>query len=514
MSLDTRYIGLDSGLAQYVPPPASGGLTSVGLAMPAPFVVTGSPLTADGTIGVAALPQSASSVWAAPPGGGVPVFRILDPVDIPALDAAKVTSGVFTTARLGNGAPSAGTFLRGDSQWAAVPGAVPGGAPSQVQYNAAGAFGGSAAFTFNAPTGQLALATSNTGNAMTVSALGLTTTGLAVTRSAGTAAAIMATGPAQTGTSLLTVSVTTPGALLDAALGYTGAYGDAAVAGITRTPSLIGVLAAAQIGDTNTVQTPLVIGHDTTAFASIASGYGVGTAFRLRTATTSPIAGQHYVSWLDPADGATSSQHTWTTVHAGGPLTERLRLLSDGELRIGTSVVYVGLRPAASGTPTFTLPGAAGTNGQVLTTDGAGGLSWTTGYVDPLSINGDLLVRSGGVTTRLAIGTNGQHLVVATGVPTWQTPTAGYVDPLTTAGDLLYFDASTTRLAIGSLGQFLRVSATGRPAWQTVSLYTDPLADDDTSGDRHERYGTDRRCRSSDMADRRCRICRSAHDGG
>ena len=46
------------------------------------------------------------------------------------------------------GTPSSSTYLRGDGAWAAVA-ASPGGSTTQVQYNNAGAFAGSANFTFD-----------------------------------------------------------------------------------------------------------------------------------------------------------------------------------------------------------------------------------------------------------------------------------------------------------------------------------------------------------------------------
>lgn len=51
-----------------------------------------------------------------------------------------------------------------------------------------------------------------------------------------------------------------------------------------------------------------------------------------------------------------------------------------GALRLnGSSSGYVALAPAAAaGSTTYTLPSADGTNGQVLSTDGSGTLSWAT----------------------------------------------------------------------------------------------------------------------------------------
>ena len=62
-----------------------------------------------------------------------------------------------------------------------------------------------------------------------------------------------------------------------------------------------------------------------------------------------------------------------------------------------------------------------GNTGQVLTVvdNTTGVINWLTPYQDPLTTNGDLLIRSGGATTRLAAGTNGQILEIVSGVPAW-----------------------------------------------------------------------------------------------
>jgi hypothetical protein len=53
-----------------------------------------------------------------------------------------------------------------------------------------------------------------------------------------------------------------------------------------------------------------------------------------------------------------------------------------------------------------------------------GGWSAISSYVDPLSVNGDVLIRSAGATARLPIGSSGQVLTVSGGLPSWQTPAA------------------------------------------------------------------------------------------
>ena len=157
--------------------------------------------------------------------------------------------------------------------------------------------------------------------------------------------------------------------------------------------------------------------------------------------------------------------------------------------------------------------------------NGSGG-----GYTDPLTDNGDIVIRSGGFTTRLPIGTAGQVLTVQSGGPAWQdlsngtvtsvgitsgsgdlvvtgspittsgtiglelsntgvTPGTytsvnievdekgrvvdisngagnGYLDPLTNNGDLVYrVGGVTANLPVGTNGQVLTVSS-GLPSWQ------------------------------------------------
>lgn len=99
----------------------SGTVTSVALALPNIFSVSGSPVTTSGTLTGALVSQSANTVFAAPNGSaGTPSFRALVAVDIPNLDAAKITSGTFTAARLGSGTANANTLLHGDLSWGAV----------------------------------------------------------------------------------------------------------------------------------------------------------------------------------------------------------------------------------------------------------------------------------------------------------------------------------------------------------------------------------------------------------
>lgn len=113
--------------------PAGGGtggtgtVTSVGLFMPSIFNVTGSPITNTGTLTAALAVQNGNSIFAAPNGGtGLPTFRAMVSADIPALDAGKITTGVFPVSRLGTN-PTNTTFLRGDGTFATPAGGGTGG---------------------------------------------------------------------------------------------------------------------------------------------------------------------------------------------------------------------------------------------------------------------------------------------------------------------------------------------------------------------------------------------------
>lgn len=91
---------------------------SVGLTMPAEFVVANSPVTTSGTIGVTKATETANTVWAGPTTGSPaqPTFRALVAADVPTLNqnttgtAANVT-GIVAIANGGTNATSASVAL-------------------------------------------------------------------------------------------------------------------------------------------------------------------------------------------------------------------------------------------------------------------------------------------------------------------------------------------------------------------------------------------------------------------
>ena len=86
---------------------------------------------------------------------------------------------------------------------------------------------------------------------------------------------------------------------------------------------------------------------------------------------------------------------------------------------------------------------------------------------NPMTTGGDIVFwGNAGAALRLAKGSNGQVLTLASGLPSWATP---YSNPMTTSGDILYGGASgvATRLAKGTDGQYLTL-VSGLPAWAAL----------------------------------------------
>src|SRR6516164_10021215 len=85
----------------------SGSVTSVALAMPAEFSVSGSPITTAGTITATKANQNANLVYAGPTSGGAaaPTFRALVTADLPAGTGTVTHTGALTANELivGNG---------------------------------------------------------------------------------------------------------------------------------------------------------------------------------------------------------------------------------------------------------------------------------------------------------------------------------------------------------------------------------------------------------------------------
>lgn len=99
-----------------------GSVTSVNQSVPAWLSVSGGG-TGDVTLAITAKSsQTENEVLATPDGSsGAVSLRALVSGDIPSLSASKITSGTFSTARLGTGTAASGKYLDGTGAWTTLP---------------------------------------------------------------------------------------------------------------------------------------------------------------------------------------------------------------------------------------------------------------------------------------------------------------------------------------------------------------------------------------------------------
>ena len=69
-----------------------------------------------------------------------------------------------------------------------------------------------------------------------------------------------------------------------------------------------------------------------------------------------------------------------------------------------------------------------GSSNQMLVSDGDGTMTWKGSGLSATSATGDIIYRnSSGELARLAVGSSGQVLTVASGVPAWETDVESYL---------------------------------------------------------------------------------------
>ncbi len=344
---------------EFIAAGGSGTVTSVALAMPSIFTVSGSPVTAAGTLTASLATQAANLVFAGPAAGGAatPTFRSLVAADIPNLDAGKITTGQLAAARGGTGLDTSGSaaggllYLSGIGTWAVRA----AGSDTEVLTLAGGVP------TWAAPTvGTVTSVGLSLPAELTVSGSPVTSTGTLAATWANQSANEVFAGPASGAATTpgfralvaddipsLAASKITTGQLA-AARGGTGLDTSGSAAGGILYLSALGTWSVLSIGTSGQVLT------ESGGFPSWAAAGGGSAAWessggQWRAVPADVTAGDYFYYDSSVADGASAIGHVFDTINAlstsGAKIAsfqtnsvEKSYIDKGGGYRIGTTI--------------------------------------------------------------------------------------------------------------------------------------------------------------------------------
>lgn len=188
--------------------------------------------------------------------------------------------------------------------------------------------------------------------------------------------------------------------------------------------------------------------------------YGTGTAYAFSAAgTTGQVltsAGAGAPTWTTPTTGTVTSVTASSPLASSGGATPNLTLGTVPVANGGTNATATPTAGAiAYGTGTAYAFSAAGTTGQVLTSNGAGAPTWAA-------------AASGTVTSVAQSFTGG--LISVAGSPITSSGTLA-LTVAGTSGGVPYFSSGTSwaSTAAGTTGQFLKSNGSGAPTWADVT---------------------------------------------
>lgn len=459
----------------------SGTVSSVGLSLPGSvFSISGSPVTATGTLTGSFATQSANTVFAGPTSGGAvaPTFRGMVTADLPIVSLDKGGTAANLSGASANGVfflNNAGTAFSNTSVGTAGQALISNGSGSNPSFGIAGPNGGGTGTNVtpvkgdvlvgnSAGTAFVRLAVGTNGQVLTADSAQTNGTKWSTISGTGTVTSV---DTSLTGLSFLSVSgvpITASGTIALAAAGTTG---DIPYFSATNTVSkrTIGttdqtLIVAAGVptwgtlnpagGGTGITTVPakgsILAGNaGGTAYANL----GVGTDGQVLTADTASTNG---VKWAAAAssgtvNSGTSGQLTYYASTGAAVSGNANATISSGALTLGQSgtagsfVLNGGTSgtvtlnvPAVAGTTTFTLPGTNGSVGQTLQTNGSGVTSWGVAPIagggtnnGSLSVtNNNVLTTDGSKVVGLAIGAKEKYLGAdASGAIGYQFPVSG-----------------------------------------------------------------------------------------
>jgi hypothetical protein len=194
--------------------------------------------------------------------------------------------------------------------------------------------------------------------------------------------------------------------------------------GSSNTVTGQGALAVNTTGGSNTVSGAQALASNTTGGSNTAIG---------RSALLANTTGSNNTALGNGADVG-SGALTNATALGNGAIVAASNTIQLGNASI-TNVKTSGTVTAGA----VTYPRTDGTNGQVLTTNGSGTLSWAPGL--PTSVNtGDMLYWNGQAWFKVAAGSNGQILTFYNGAPVWSTSNNAFANTVVSKTGKIWMD--------------------------------------------------------------------------
>ena len=202
----------------------------------------------------------------------------------------------------------------------------------------------------------------------------------------------------------------------------------------------VGIGKTSYFGQSVFIQGSTASGSTTTGALVVTGGVGIGGSLWTNSASLSSISGVQFLNSRAQNGFTINASSSYTFNIQDGANNQRLNYHADSnrteftgnnathEIRLihQNNSSYTGFRANSSGTVTYTLPAGDGSNGQLLFTNGTGGLGWTTvaggGVSGIISLNGLTAA-----TQTFAVGTSGSDFNISSGTSThtFNIPYAG-----------------------------------------------------------------------------------------